>query len=68
MQWYEEYAYIGEFGGSACNFDTCSGKFIEAWLFYRSQMNRYAQLQQAKMSSKSDGLGVLKQSYMSRGG
>lgn len=67
IDWYDEMAYSKEFGGAA--YTDQSNRFVEAWLFYNSEMGRFskAKLDKGKEDKTTDGLASLKSGFKARG-
>jgi hypothetical protein len=67
ISWYDEVAYSKEFGGTP--YPDQSNRFVEAWLFYNSEMNRFTKLkmEKGKEDKTTDGLSTLRSGFKARG-
>ena len=64
IAWYDEVVYSKEFGGLP--YDRQSNRFVEAYLFYQSEMSRFTKEKSAKDDKTTDGLSQLRSGFKSR--
>ena len=62
--WTEEMAYSQEFSGTSYNDQT--NVWIEAWMYYRSVLNKFTEMANKNRDRSSQGLDALKAGYFSR--
>lgn len=65
-QWWDEVVYSREFGGMS--YDQQSNRFVEAYLFYSAEFNRFSKLKidKGKEDKTTDGLSALQSGFKAR--